>query len=142
MYDIILEVGTTFFFLVLRISSPNKVDLTSQQIERKFPAEHPYASHISRTNLYPSYDSPQAAYNEINRVPTLPAEAPASAPETTVLQKIKGSGARHEIVSLPLDSQRRPMTWPQGPTYFQVNHLPYWPFLRRPLMALIVVTRR
>ena len=46
-----------------------------------------------------------------------PADSPASAPEPNIVSKTKGGPYRHEQVSIPLDTQRKPMTWPQTQKY-------------------------
>lgn len=98
--------------------------MCSEQIEQKFPAEHPYASHISRTDMFPSTTPPKSPINTAedkeNNATVLLADCPASAPDPTVISKSRGAPYRHELISIPLDSKRKPMTWPNGPTYFQV----------------------
>ena len=100
-----------------RIESPNKTDLSKHQIDLKFPANHPYHSHIPSKDLFPSN-------NPIDRESPgncLGATQPASAPALTVLEKTRGNGKRHEQLTIPLNSKRQPMAWPKGPTYFQVQ---------------------
>jgi len=110
-------------------------------VEKKFPAVHPQASHIPTTGLIPSSSSRSKLHGTVgdkeepcgqqpldalqqrylNRPDYIhPADSPASAPEQTVLTKTRGSPYRHEKIAIPLDSERKPMTWPQGPNYFQV----------------------
>ena len=63
-----------------------------QMINKTFPADHPYASHIPRTALFPKFDSPEdpkrgvAARNE----KPISSEMPATAADVTIVHKTKG----------------------------------------------------
>lgn len=93
------------------------MDLSKHQIELTFPANHPYHSHIPSKDLFPS-NNPIDRENPGN---CLEATHPASAPALTVLEKARGNGKRHDRLTIPLNSKRQPMAWPEGPTYFQVQ---------------------
>lgn len=115
------------------IQSPNKIDLSKQQIESKFPAEHPYTSHISSANIFPSFGSvtenksqknaerEENSYNPIlKNASPLSAEEPAAPYDVELISKARGSFGRHEVLRIPLNTQRKPMTWPGGPSYYQI----------------------
>ncbi|XP_065053966.1 sperm-associated microtubule inner protein 4-like isoform X2 [Rhopilema esculentum] len=105
------------------IPAPNKENLGTSKIEKKFPAEHPYSSHSSRFALFPQFDVPtDMSKGDAAHLfqPTLPPETAASAPEASIIGKAKGTPARHERVSVSPNSSRSPLRWLDGPNYFQL----------------------
>ena len=112
---------TNFIMLIISsIPDFNEVDLTKLQIDKKWPAKHPYSSHIPSVRMFPSYDSPDDSASATHQSSTLPPTVPAAAHPPTVVGKTKGSFARHEVIKIPLDSERKPISWPDGPDYYQV----------------------
>ena len=86
------------------------------QIPLRFPAEHPYTSHMAKFQTFPSFESPEDIWKGKGAVaiqPTLPATAPASAPDPTVFEKAKGHSKRKELVTVQHESRRKPLTWPE-----------------------------
>ena len=61
-------------------------------INKTFPADHPYASHIPRTALFPKFDSsedPKRGVAARNEKP-ISNEIPATAADTIIVHKTKG----------------------------------------------------
>ncbi|XP_009877873.1 PREDICTED: uncharacterized protein C7orf31 homolog, partial [Charadrius vociferus] len=87
-----------------------------------FPTSHPYQTHISRYAVFPNFRSPEDRDTGIDasshqpfhpNIPTKPFDA-------VVLRKTRGNPYRHEVVSIPSDSQKAAVHWPGQDIYFQV----------------------
>ncbi|XP_071789346.1 uncharacterized protein [Asterias amurensis] len=105
---------------------PTEVDMTKIQIDKAFPAEHPYSSHMSRFAMFPSFSNTPDDYKtgEVAKsAGTLHPQMPASAYDVTINHKSKGTGDRYETQDLPLDSHKRPLSWP-GDVFFQNRKTP------------------
>ena len=82
-------------------------------IKESFPADHPYASHISRASVLPSFDNPSDPQKE-NQWPSDP-------PPTVVVKKTYGSDRRHELVQDQMPSERKTKPWTTNyHNYYQV----------------------
>ena len=68
-------------------------------IQKPFPAEHPYASHMSRFDLFPKFDTPEDAKrgSEARKQTPKNAEMPSQAYDVTIVQKVKGEKPIHTI---------------------------------------------
>ena len=92
-------------------------------IQLKFPAEHPYHSHIPKFALFPSFDSPDDVRKGKQAVimsATLPPTAAASPPDPVVVEKTKGYFDRREVVQVQNESQKTPLIWNEH-NYYQVK---------------------
>lgn len=99
------------------IPSPTKIDLQTHIIDKKYPSEHLFKSHIPKDDVFPDTLNNTHTEKDPNVNYIHPADSPAKAPDQIIYSKCLGSPYRHEGISIPLDSQRKPMTWPQGPFY-------------------------
>ncbi|XP_063778079.1 sperm-associated microtubule inner protein 4 [Pseudophryne corroboree] len=97
---------------------PPAASISDKQIYADFPAEHPYHSHISKFAVFPSF---RPTEEPVRSATPLHPHAPSCAYPAIILKKTKGHPYRHEIISLPSDSQKVPMTWPGQQGY---NHVP------------------
>ena len=63
-------------------------------INKPFPAEHPFHSHIPKFALLPKYDSPEDAKKGVAEQSQQPinSEMPANHSKTFVMEKAKGNG--------------------------------------------------
>ena len=104
-------------FTFHRIPPPTKLDLTSHQVERRYPVDHPQTSHIPKTDLLPSSTPNEDVSVQNDDDYIHPADSPASAPQPYIHSKTRGAPYRHELINIPLDSKRKPMTWPQAQNY-------------------------
>ncbi|XP_072269556.1 sperm-associated microtubule inner protein 4 [Pyxicephalus adspersus] len=100
---------------------PPAASLSEKQIEANFPAEHPYHSHISKFAVFPSFrpaDEPMRCHTPLHP------QTPACGHPTLVLKKTKGNPYRHEVITIPSDSQKVALTWPgqQGYYHFPKFH--------------------
>ncbi|ESP02779.1 hypothetical protein LOTGIDRAFT_110587, partial [Lottia gigantea] len=84
-----------------------------------FPAEHPYDSHISRFAVFPNFISPEDPIRGVAGQTRQPihAEQPANSYDVQILHKTKGAGIRHEVLTLPKESEKKPLYW-QGENHF------------------------
>ncbi|XP_066924916.1 sperm-associated microtubule inner protein 4-like [Clytia hemisphaerica] len=96
------------------IPASTKVDLTSHQVDHKYPIDHPYTSHIPKNDLLPSSTPDEDAVSLQDENYIHPADSPASAPQPYIHSKTRGAPYRHELIDIPLDSKRKPTTWPQA----------------------------
>ncbi|KAK7886240.1 hypothetical protein WMY93_025861 [Mugilogobius chulae] len=79
------------------------------------PKEHPYASHIPRYSMFPSYDFSDGSANvEQCKVHS---SVPNSAPDVTLLSKTKGNAYRHELLKPPTRTKKA-VTWAEERTGF------------------------
>ncbi|XP_071943557.1 uncharacterized protein [Antedon mediterranea] len=106
---------------------PEKCDMTAIQIDRMFPAEHPYSSHMSRYAVFPSFSNTPDDYKTGDaQKQALPKhqEIPSNPHPVTIGTKSKGAAHRWEIQHLPPDSLKRALSWP-GDTFFQQRKTPH-----------------
>ena len=82
-------------------------------INRDFPAEHPYSSHMERMAVFPKFDASEdpkrgvaARYQQ-----PLNSEMPSTAFDVQIINKTKGSGLRHELQALPTESEKIGLEW-------------------------------
>ncbi|XP_074007000.1 sperm-associated microtubule inner protein 4 [Numenius arquata] len=90
-----------------------------------FPICHPYQTHISRYAMFPNFRSPEdqdTGTDASSHQPFHP-NIPTKAFDVVVLGKTRGNPYRHEVVSIPSDSQKKAVHWPGQHTYFQVRRL-------------------
>ncbi|KAF6030783.1 C7orf31 [Bugula neritina] len=96
------------------LPKPQESTLGDKMIHLPFPAEHPYASHVPRLKMFPSFantaEDPKKGFGALNSQP-LSSEAPASSFDVQIVHKTKGTGDRHEIQSLPPESLKRGLSW-------------------------------
>lgn len=62
-------------------------------INKDFPAEHPYSSHIPRYAVFPTFQSPEDAKRGVQarREQPINAEMPATAYDVQIVHKTKGN---------------------------------------------------
>ena len=78
---------------------------------------------MPKFQVFPSLESPDDHRKGKQAVllhTTLPPTAPASAPDPTVLEKVKGHFDRRELVTVQKESDKKPLTWPEH-NLLQVN---------------------
>ncbi|KAL8564687.1 hypothetical protein ACOMHN_004180 [Nucella lapillus] len=101
------------------VPRPQAIQIGKEFIDKAFPAEHPYSSHIPRFAVIPKFDSPEdpkrgvAARNE----QPISSEMPATPFETIVKEKTKGFPYRHEFQDFPQESEKKALYWP-GEDFF------------------------
>jgi hypothetical protein len=82
---------------------------------------------MSRFALFPSFSNSPDDYKTGEAAkessPTLHPQMPASNNDVTINHKSKGASDRWETQNLPLDSQKRPLSWP-GDVFFQNRKTP------------------
>ncbi|KAM9852126.1 sperm-associated microtubule inner protein 4 [Aulostomus maculatus] len=95
------------------IPKPSDINLAEKMIHIAAPKEHPYASHISRFAVFPTFRSPDDPNTGVRAVSqTFPGPLiPASPPDVTLLSKTKGGPYRHEIIATPMRTRRKAVTW-------------------------------
>lgn len=100
-----------------RLPDPQSCDMRDFMITgAPFPAEHPYASHISRKALFPNFDTPYDPKTGVGARREFPKNVhiPANPHEVIILKKAKGNGYRHELQTIKPDSEKEPLRWPDG----------------------------
>ncbi|KAM7383591.1 hypothetical protein PAMP_003230 [Pampus punctatissimus] len=77
------------------------------------PKEHPYASHISRFAMFPSFHSPDDPDTGVRAAcqPFLNPLIPTGAPDITLLSKTIGGPYRHEILETPTRTRKKAVIW-------------------------------
>ncbi|KAM6412903.1 sperm-associated microtubule inner protein 4 [Pluvialis apricaria] len=87
-----------------------------------FPTSHPYQTHIARYAMFPNFRSPEDRDTGIDASSHQPfhPNIPTKPFDVAVLRKTRGNPYRHEVVSIPSDSQKRAVHWPGQHTYFQL----------------------
>ncbi|RXM27615.1 hypothetical protein EOD39_2917 [Acipenser ruthenus] len=84
---------------MIKKSNVRTNDQLEKQIRLRFPAEHPYQSHISRFAVFPNFkspDDPDTGVRARNIQPIQPF-TPAKAPDVIVLSKTRGSGPMNPV---------------------------------------------
>uniref|UniRef100_A0A8C5M8P6 Sperm microtubule inner protein 4 n=1 Tax=Leptobrachium leishanense TaxID=445787 RepID=A0A8C5M8P6_9ANUR len=102
----------------LKKSDVRASDDFEKRIYAEFPAEHPYHSHISKFAVFPGCEPSE---DSAQRVSTPHPQRPAQPCNAIILRKTKGNPYRHEVIYIPPDSQKEPLSWPGQKGYF---HLP------------------
>ncbi|XP_071478144.1 uncharacterized protein [Diadema antillarum] len=105
---------------------PTEVDMTKLSIDKPFPAEHPYSSHMSRFAMFPSFSNTPDDYKTgeaARRSLPLHPQIPANPNDVTINYKSKGARDRVETEHIPLDSQKKALSWP-GDIFFQNKKTP------------------
>ncbi|CAD5119626.1 DgyrCDS8221 [Dimorphilus gyrociliatus] len=100
------------------VPKPEITDLGQEQILRNYPSNHPYASHMSRAQVFPKF-TPAPEHETLGfkarlETPRGP-EIPASNFKVDVHTKIKGFPRREETQEYLPDSRRTALHWPEGP---------------------------
>lgn len=69
-------------------------------INKDFPAEHPYSSHIPRYAVFPTFQSPEDAKRGVQarREQPINAEMPATAYDVQIVHKTKGNKILNNFV--------------------------------------------
>lgn len=95
------------------VPEPHEVTIGPQMINKTFPADHPYSSHIPRTALFPKFDSSEDPKRGVAARYEKPIsnEMPATAADVQIIHKTKGFGDRREIVAHPHASEKRGLEW-------------------------------
>ncbi|XP_075442923.1 sperm-associated microtubule inner protein 4 [Ascaphus truei] len=94
---------------------PPAASINAQEIYVGFPAEHPYHSHISKFAMFPSFRPPE---EPARCTPPLHPQTPARGHCTNIIRKSRGNPYRHEVISIPSDSQKEALIWPGQHGYF------------------------
>ncbi|KAH3868326.1 hypothetical protein DPMN_031469 [Dreissena polymorpha] len=95
------------------VPEPHEAAIGPIMINKSFPAEHPYSSHMPRTALFPRFDSemdPKRGVAARGEKP-ISHEMPAKAYDVQIVHKTKGFGDRREIQSLPKNSEKDALEW-------------------------------
>ncbi|XP_042345492.1 uncharacterized protein C7orf31 homolog [Plectropomus leopardus] len=95
------------------IPKPTDINMAEKMIKTATPKEHPYASHISKFAMFPSFCSPDdpetgvraASQTYFNQL------IPYSAPDVTLLSKTIGSPYRHEVLRTPMKTRKKAVMW-------------------------------
>ncbi|XP_021361900.1 uncharacterized protein LOC110455829 [Mizuhopecten yessoensis] len=95
------------------LSKPQEAPMGEILINKDFPAEHPYSSHMPRYSLFPKFDSPEDPKKGVaaRKVQPINAEMPATAHDVTIVHKTKGHGFRQEVETIPKASEKRALEW-------------------------------
>ncbi|CAK8679319.1 unnamed protein product [Clavelina lepadiformis] len=116
------------------LPSPHK-EMTHRQVNRPFPAEHPYTSHMSRFALFPKYTTPDdpESGDPARCSRPLHSNAPANAHKAIVMNKSKGAPFRRELQHYPLESEKSALEWSGEDDFYQLmkspdrGRQPYYP---------------
>ncbi|MGH0149052.1 UNVERIFIED_CONTAM: hypothetical protein FKN15_052827 [Acipenser sinensis] len=84
---------------MMKKSNVRTNDQLEKQIHLRFPAEHPYQSHISRFAVFPNFNSPDDPDTGVRARNIQPIQpfTPAKAPDVIVLSKTRGSGPMNPV---------------------------------------------
>ncbi|XP_062592501.1 uncharacterized protein LOC134253941 [Saccostrea cucullata] len=95
------------------IPRPQVMKMGEIMINKDFPAEHPYSSHMSRYAVFPTFQSPEDAKRGIQarREQPINAEMPATAFDVQIIHKTKGYGDRRELQYFPKESEKVGLEW-------------------------------
>ncbi|XP_067456298.1 sperm-associated microtubule inner protein 4 [Thunnus thynnus] len=95
------------------IPKPSDINMTEKMIKIATPKEHPYASHISRFAMFPSFHSPDDPDTGVRAAsqPFLNPLIPTGAPDVTLLSKTIGGPYWHEILETPNRIRRKAAVW-------------------------------
>ncbi|KAM9722844.1 sperm-associated microtubule inner protein 4 [Menidia menidia] len=92
-----------------RIPKPTDVNVADKATRTATMREHPYASHISRFAVFPSFSSPDDPQTGVRAAaqPFPNLFIPNKAPDMTLLSKTIGGPYRHEILGTPLKTRKK-----------------------------------
>lgn len=95
------------------IPRPQVMEMGDLMINKDFPAEHPYSSHIPRYAVFPTFQSPEDAKRGVQarREQPINAEMPATTYDVQIVHKTKGYGDRREIQYVPKESEKLALEW-------------------------------
>ncbi|KAL5010406.1 hypothetical protein ScPMuIL_012711 [Solemya velum] len=95
------------------LPKPQETQMGNIIINRPFPAEHPYSSHMSRCAVFPKFDSSEDAKRGVHarREQPINSEMPANPADVTIIHKLKGHGFRREIQANPKESEKKALEW-------------------------------
>ncbi|XP_019741884.1 uncharacterized protein spmip4 isoform X1 [Hippocampus comes] len=98
------------------VPNPTDVNVVEKAAKTAIPREHPYASHISRFEMFPSFRS-SGDHRAGFRPALFPFISPIvpTTPKVTVLSKTKGGPYRHEILEIP--TRAKTAKWPGEISY-------------------------
>ncbi|KAI3360465.1 hypothetical protein L3Q82_002359 [Scortum barcoo] len=84
-----------------------------KMIKIAIPKEHPYASHISKFAIFPSFRAPDDPETGVRAAaqPFLNPLIPNSAPDVTLMSKTIGGPYRHEILETPMKTRKKGIMW-------------------------------
>ncbi|XP_013226254.3 sperm-associated microtubule inner protein 4 [Columba livia] len=97
-------------------------DSSAKPLCLPFPSSHPFQTHISRYAVFPNFRSPEDRDTGVyasSHQPFHP-NIPTKPFDVVVLGKTRGNAYRHEVVSIPSDSQKKAVCWPGQHGYFQL----------------------
>ncbi|KAM8826219.1 sperm-associated microtubule inner protein 4 [Synchiropus picturatus] len=106
------------------LPKPCHVNMGEKMIKVAFPKEHPYASHISRYAMFPSFkcpDDPDSGVRASSQ-PFLTPHVPKAAPEVSVLSKCIGGPYRLEVVESAAGRGENALAWP--------GHRGFWDYAK------------
>ncbi|WAR04868.1 CG031-like protein [Mya arenaria] len=95
------------------VPDPHESAMGPIMVNKTFPSEHPYSSHMPRAALFPRFDSdmdPKRGVAARGEKP-ISHEMPAKAYDVQIVHKTKGFGDRREIQSLPKNSEKEGLEW-------------------------------
>lgn len=100
-----------------------KVNMLDNQIQKPFPMQHPFTSHMSYNALFPSYVAPEDPKRgevmlKCNSM-IYDVQTPSKVDDTVIAKKTRGFPWRQEIQQLQLPTQRRG-TWYDDKQYYHV----------------------
>ncbi|XP_071825229.1 uncharacterized protein [Apostichopus japonicus] len=108
------------------VPRPTQADMSKLQINKEFPAEHPYSSHMSRFAVFPNFANSRDDYKTgeaAQQQRPLHPQMPANPYSIRVVRQSKGGSDRWERQELPLETEKMPLKWP-GDTFFQQRKTP------------------
>ncbi|ELU01610.1 hypothetical protein CAPTEDRAFT_227900 [Capitella teleta] len=95
------------------LPEPHHSNMHPLVIQKQFPAEHPFTSHIPRFAVFPTFESPADPRKGVEARSQKPKDAtmPAQPYDYVVIKQTKGSGFRHEVQFLPPESEKEALEW-------------------------------
>ncbi|PIK49977.1 hypothetical protein BSL78_13185, partial [Apostichopus japonicus] len=117
------------------VPRPTQADMSKLQINKEFPAEHPYSSHMSRFAVFPNFANSRDDYKTGEAAQQAAPSTPSDAREPILHQSrpsveryaikdsVVGGSDRWERQELPLGTEKQPLKWP-GDTFFQQRKTP------------------
>jgi len=90
------------------LPKPQECRMSYDAIDKPYPADHPYLSHIPQKDVLPNFDSPDDPQrgNDAKRNPPLHPTAGRQNDATIIEQKVKGFGYRLETETILPESQK------------------------------------
>lgn len=119
------------------LPEPQRCEMQPLMIQKSFPAEHPYSSHIPRFAVIPTFESPADPIKGADARAQMPknGEMPSQSYDVIILNKSKGTPLRRELQSLPSESRKLALEWkshdfdqiPKSPTNMKQDFYPIPP---------------